>query len=356
MKGKVHTAGVIFRERAFTFIAVIRTIPFLSAAVFFLVLKAGGVFDFESSEDSLSLLHDMGAEFFPEFILPLIVIYGVIFYLNHKKIRQKAEPVRDLHKNSDAAKAGKMERTRVNRAKQLVYYELKRAAINTLVLLITASLITFFVVSLLDKNRYEATPLKYFSLSLFALFGTGFWIFNRLRNTLENSDLWDLMYQSFPEKLPGLNLINHGFLRGNEGLTRWLDSFWTEPLKINYARKGAGFALEHRGIQIYLFADRASASILYIFIAAVLPEGTHGAEDKRAEFTDYMKDWDFETTLFPEGISIKGTEERIFSLLKDYREYGNDAAMLIDIFKRILQSIKNLGGEPGPCYSSFTDE
>ncbi len=356
MKGKVHTAGVVFRERAFLFITVIRTIPFLFAAGFFLILKIRGIFDFETSEESLSLLHDMGTEYFPEFILPVIVIYTVIFYFNHKKIRQKANPVRHLNKNRDPAKAGKMEKARMNRAKQLLFFELKKTVINTLVLLVSAAVITFFIISLVDKNRYEATPLKNISWSLFALFGIGFWTFSRLRNILENSDLWNIMYESFPEKLSGPDLINHGFFRGNEALIRWLDSFWAEPLKINYAQKGSGFALEKEGIQIYLFWDCASSAILYLFIAAMLPEGSRDANGKLKEFTDYIEDRDFDLSLFPEGIYMKGREDRIYSLLKEYREYGGEATMLTDILKRILQSIKKLGGQPGPYYPSFIDE
>ncbi|MBN1496465.1 MAG: hypothetical protein JXA07_06830 [Spirochaetes bacterium] len=356
MKKEMRTSGVKFRERVFSFIAVIRTIPFLFLAGFFLILKVKGVFDFEASADSIYQLYDMGEEYALEFLLPIVVIFAIVFYLNHKRIKQKSYPIRHLRRNTDTVKAEKMEKLRIKRAVQLALYELKMAAINTLMLLVSAAVITLFIISLLDKSRDADIPISVISCLLFAIFGIAFWTINRLRNILENSELWDIMCKSFQERLSGLNLINHGLLRGNEALIRWLDSFVAEAVTVNFAHKGMGFALETKGIQAYLFVDCASASILHIYIAAVLPDAVDCKGDELRKFTDYMKDWDFDITLFSEGISIRGTEDRIFSLLKDYREYEDDATMLVDIFERILKEIQLLGGQPGPYYSSFINE
>jgi len=127
-------------------------------------------------------------------------------------------------------------------------------------------------------------------------------------------------------------------------------------VKLDYAAKGVGIAFETEGIQSFLFIDSSSSGIFYIFMAVFLADDSLKRKDDVKRDIEAIEEWGFSISMLPGGIFIRGEEDGIYDIMKDYREYNKEATVLVEIIERMLKAVKSLGGTPGPYYSSYVRE
>ena len=354
MKDASITKAIKFREKIFKIIPIIRSFPILSTAIFFLSLEILGIFEFEPSEESLSILYVIAEDHFWFIILPIIALLSYQFYMNHRRIKQKASPIIHLQKNRDSDKEKTMEDLRVKRTQKLLRFEFMRAGFKTNITLVSIGVVTLFVVLVLDRTIRGAHTLTITLFAFFTISGLALGALLWLQNSMERREAWGMMQNYLLENHKKMKFINHGIRNGNEALIKWLDSFWVEPMEINFAKRGIGFAFESDEVQWLIFADAGSAKIFNIFIALEVKSCAEEKQEALDKIVEDLKEWGFVILFHPNGIFVKATDDGIYEILKDFTKY--DGEMIYDIMNKCRGAVTFVGGKPGPYYPLFVEK
>ena len=354
MKDASLTKAIQFREKIFKIIPIISSFPILSIPIFFLTLEILGIFEFESSEESLSILYVIAEDHFWAIFLPIIALLGFQFYMNHRRIKQKASPMTHLQKNRDKDKGKAMEGLRVKRTKKLLLFEFMRAGFKTNITLIPIGVVTLFVVLVLDRTIFSAHTLTITLFAFFVISGLALGALLWLQNSMERLEAWGMMQNYLLENHKKMKFINHGFRKGNEALIKWLDSFWVEPMEINFAKRGIGFAFESDEVQWFIFADVGSAKIFNIYIALEVESCAEEKQEALDKIVEDLKEWGFILSFHPNGIFVKASDYGIYKIFRDFTKYEGE--MVYDLMNKCRWAVTFVGAKAGPYYPLFVEK